>query len=141
MDDRIEWRQWLGDVIQNELGDLSALSQSTRQCVYRDYEAFARAYIGWLRIQMKKPDSWFPQPPCFDDRLVSEMNHFFSEYRHLVARRRVFQKLVPRLQRIDPALRPAVHAELVREIEGRSRNESDFNTVFHQLRDSDGELS
>lgn len=137
MDNSRMWHRWLAVVIQNELGNLSVLPQSTRKCVYRDYEAFARAYLGWLRIEMKQSDTWLPHPPCFNERLVDQMNHFFSDYRDLVARRRAIQKLVPRLQRTDAVLRPAVHAELVREIERGSHQETDFNTVFHQLRDRD----
>jgi hypothetical protein len=106
---------WIRRAIEAELGSLTNLPQDVRQHVQSIYAQTAAAYLGWRRIQEEKPEDWVPPETTFDEKLLSDLGHFYSDYQNLIKSMTALRERVKNIQAIDPTKEPE---RFQRSIEG-----------------------
>jgi hypothetical protein len=111
---------WIRSVMASDLGDLTRLPIPVQQRIEAVYREVARAYLGWRRIQKSETDDWLPPETTFDDDLLCDLGHFYSDY----------QKSIQSLDRI----RKTVH--LLGAIDQRADREN-FDRLIALILDSD----
>jgi len=111
---------WVRAVMVSDLGEMALMPRPVMQRIVAVYREVARAYLGWRRIQESETEDWLPRETQFDDDLLRELSHFYSDY----------QKSIQSLDRIRKA------AHLLEVIDPRE-NREDFDHLVAQILDSD----
>ncbi|MGD8703165.1 MAG: hypothetical protein PVH26_12075 [Desulfosarcina sp.] len=114
--DTSDLKRWVSGVIREEVGDLDALPLQVRQRIESIYREAGRAYIGWRRIQDGQPDNWYPPEARFDDRLLNDLAHFFSDHQSAVRSVSTARTIVNRLQSIDRSTNPDAYQSLIDQL-------------------------
>ena len=98
-----EVKGWISKVMQAEVGSLAHLPHAVQRRVQSAYDATGRAYLGWRRIQERRPEDWIPPETTFDDRLLKDMSHFYSDYQRVVQTMLKLREKVKRLLTVEPS--------------------------------------
>ena len=109
-------KRWVDKVINEELGSLDSLPMPVQQHIHSAYQEASKAYLGWRRVQEGQPNNWFPPEHTFDDRLLNELSHFFSDYQAPVRSVSAIRTIVNRLHSIDRSTNPDAYQSLIDQL-------------------------
>jgi len=126
---------WVEKVIRSELGDTSKLPASVKGHIFTTYQAFARAYLEWLRIEKEESQGWIPEKAEFNLALVEGMAHFFSDHQHLVSEINLLKSRVRRLQSLDCRKGATAYTECVDHIIRGVEKRASFHRVYMELKE------
>ncbi len=127
---------WIRRVIDAELGSLAHLPQDVRRHVQSVYEQTAMAYLGWRRIQEEQPVDWVPPETTFDERLLSDLGHFYSDYQNLIKLMTVIRERIKRIQAIDPTKEPERWQRLIEELMASDHQHAGSGRILAHLMES-----
>jgi len=127
---------WIRRVIDAELGSLLHLPQDVRRHVQSVYAQTATAYLGWRRIQEKQAEDWVPPEATFDERLLSDLGHFYSDYQRLIKSAVAIRERIKRIQTIDPTKEPERLHRLIEELMASDHQDPGSEQILTHLMDS-----
>jgi len=94
-------RQWVRSVMASDVGDVTRLPRPVQDRIESVYDEVARAYLGWRRIQENQVQDWLPRETAFDEDLLGELGHFYSDYQRSIKSLGRIRKAVHLLGAID----------------------------------------
>lgn len=94
---------WIRSVMVSDFGDMALLPRPVQQRIEAVYHEVAKAYLGWRRIQESETEDWLPQETQFDNDLLRDLGHFYSDYQKSIQSLDRVRKAAHLLGAIDPS--------------------------------------
>jgi hypothetical protein len=128
-------QHWVQRVMQSELGCLDLLPPDVQQRVRSVYSDIGKAYLGWRRIEENKSSNWYPEKAIFDESLLRDLKHFYSDYQQLVQSFDYTRGLVQRLRSIDPEKNPEQYRQILTALTKSNFRSAAVDHILEQLMD------
>jgi hypothetical protein len=94
---------WIRSVMVSDFGNMALLPRPVQQRIEAVYHEVAKAYLGWRRIQESETEDWLPQETQFDNDLLRDLGHFYSDYQKSIQSLDRVRKAAHLLEAIDPS--------------------------------------
>ncbi len=95
------YKEWIRSVMASDVGDMTRLPKPVQDRIESVYDEVAWAYLGWRRIQENQSEDWLPRETAFDEDLLGELGHFYSDYQRSIKSLDRIRKAVHLLGAID----------------------------------------
>ncbi|WP_419658068.1 uncharacterized protein Dvar_70600 [Desulfosarcina variabilis str. Montpellier] len=124
---------WIRAVMISDLGDVTRLPVPVQRRIEAVYREVACAYLGWRRIQEGQADDWLPPETAFDNDLLCELGHFYSDYQKSIQSLDRIRKVAHLLGAIDPHTDRENFDRLMSLILERDYPQSPQQNIMNQL--------
>jgi len=124
---------WIRSVMGSDFGDMALLPRPIQQRIEAVYREVARAYLGWRRIQESETEDWLPQETRFDNDLLRDLGHFYSDYQKSIQSLDRVRKAAHLLGAIDPNEDREGFERLIDLILGGEPTQSSQQTIMDRL--------
>jgi hypothetical protein len=94
-------KEWVRSAMASDVGDVSRFPRPVQDRIESVYDEVARAYLGWRRIQENQAQDWLPRENEFDEDLLGDLGHFYSDYQRSIKSMDRIRKTVHLLGAID----------------------------------------
>lgn len=129
--------EWVRSVIASEVGDVSRLPKPLQDRIASIYDEVARAYVGWRRIQENQAQDWLPLETAFDENLLGDLGHFYSDYQRSIQSLDRIRKAVLQLSQIDERKDRDTYDRLIALILGNDDPQLTERAILDRLTNGD----
>lgn len=112
------------NTIKKEFGAIDALPEEVGSLLWGVFHEFLSAYIEIIRNTEKRPAEWRPTEVNIDEGVLGDMQHFFSDYQHIVKRYQKVREQAKGLLKINPRENPSLYEEQIKEILSKEEKDS-----------------
>jgi hypothetical protein len=94
-------KEWIRSLMASDVGDVAWLPKTVQDRIESVYDEVARGYLGWRRIQENQGADWLPWETTFNEDLLRDLGHFYSDYQRPIKSLDRIRKAVHLLGAID----------------------------------------